>query len=191
MASCDEYQAAIVALFDGEIGDEDLRLMAGHLQNCPECRTFCLDLIAMRRAFVAAAVPSLSPVARGAVLDQVRDDPSHRSEARAKDRTQSFRLGRLTRWAAVLLIGLLAMTCFALDRTAKDLRTRLGAAERQVAAIHEQAKLAESEERQQKALSALYFRMAELEERVNRSSQSERASLAAQVRDRLERQNDL
>jgi hypothetical protein len=83
------------------------------------------------------------------------------------------------------------MTCFALDRTSKDLRTRLGAAERQVAAIHEQAKLAESEERQQKALSALYFRMAELEERVDRSSQSERASLAAQVRDRLERHSDL
>jgi phytoene/squalene synthetase len=60
-----------------------------------------------------------------------------------------------------------------------------------VAAIHEQERLAEAEERQQKAISALYFRMAELEDRVDRSSRPERASLPAQVRDGPERQNDL
>jgi len=95
------------------------------------------------------------------------------------------------RWAAMLAIGFLLIACFSLGRTAKDLRTRLGAAERQVAAIHEQERLAEAEERQQKAISALYFRMAELEDRVDRSSRPERASLPAQVRDGPERQNDL
>jgi hypothetical protein len=75
--------------------------------------------------------------------------------------------------------------------TAKDLRTRLGAAEQQVAAIHEQARLTESEERQQKAISALYFRMAELEDRVNHSSRAERASFRNRAYDRTEQQGNL
>jgi fibronectin type 3 domain-containing protein len=82
------------------------------------------------------------------------------------------------------------ITCFVLGRTAKDLQLKLRAAEQQVAAIHEKAKLAESQERQQKAISALYFRMAELEERVNRSSPSQRASFPAQAYDRSARQSN-
>jgi hypothetical protein len=74
---------------------------------------------------------------------------------------------------------------------AKDLRLKLGAAEQQVAAIHEQAKLADSQARQQKAISALYFRMAELEERVNRVSPSQRAAFPAQVYERPARQSNL
>jgi hypothetical protein len=60
-----------------------------------------------------------------------------------------------------------------------------------MAAIHEQAKLAESQERQQKAISALYFRMAELEDRVDRGGPSQRASAPAQAYDRSARQNNL
>ncbi|OHB71680.1 MAG: hypothetical protein A2V70_19955 [Planctomycetes bacterium RBG_13_63_9] len=188
MRSCDKYQADIVALFDNEAGDDDLRLAGGHLQNCPQCRAFCLDLIAIRRIQTTAPVPSLSPAARQAVLDGFKATQSGHSESR---RARFFRLATLVRWAAVLVIGVLAIACLALGRTAKDLRTRLGTAEQQVAAIHEQAKLAESEERQRKALSALYFRMAELEERVNRGSPSQRASFPVQAYDRAERQNNL
>lgn len=41
MTPCEKYQTQIAALFDNEAGDEDLRLAAGHLQDCPECRAFC------------------------------------------------------------------------------------------------------------------------------------------------------
>ena len=191
MTSCDEYQTRMVALFDSEAGDDDLRLVAGHLQDCPECRAFYLDLITIRRAGVTAPMPSLSPGIRQAVLGRIKTDQADRTESSAKDRSGWLRFGQLGRWAAVLVIGSLLITCFALGRTAKDLRLKLGAAEQQVAAIHEQAKLAESQERQQKAISALYFRMAELEERVNRSSPAQRASFPAQVYERPARQSNL
>jgi anti-sigma factor RsiW len=188
MTSCDEYQTRIVTLFDSEVRDEDLRLAAGHLQDCPECRAFCLDVVAIRRAGATPPMPSLSPGVRQAVLDRIDAD---RRGARAKGRSELLRFGRPGRWAAVLVIGVLSIACLALGRTANDLRTRLGAAEQQVAAIHEQAELAESQERQQKAISALYFRMAELEDRVNRVSPSQRASFPDQVHDRSERQSNL
>ena len=191
MTSCDEYQTRIVALFDNEAKDEDLRLVAGHLQDCPECRAFCLDLVAIRRAGATAPIPSLSPAARQKVLDSIKADQAAPTGSCAKDRFGLLRFGRLGRWAAVLVIGSLLITCFVLGRTAKHLRLKLGAAEQQVAAIHEQAKLAESQEREQKAISALYFRMAELEERINRSSPPKRVSLPAQIYDRAERQNNL
>jgi len=184
MTSCDEYQAGIVALLDNEAGDEEVRLAAGHLQACPACRAFCLDLIGIRRTLVAAPAPSISLAAGEAVLDGIRPRQSRRAmDAWVKNLPY--------RWAAVLLIGLLSIACFSLGRSAKDLRTRLGAAERQVASVREQARLAESEERQRKAISALYFRMAELEDRVNRFSPSRRASSPVRMYRRPEAQADL
>ena len=184
MTSCDEYQARIVALFDNEASDEDLRLAAAHLQDCPACRAFCLDLIGIRRTVTTAPAPSMSPAAREAVFDGVKARRSRRvMDARVKNPPY--------RRAAVLVIGLLSIACVVLAMTAKNLRTRLGAAEQHVAAIHEQARLAESEERQQKAISALYFRMAELEDRVNHSAWPERASLRNRAHDRTEQQGNL
>ena len=191
MTSCESYQAAIVALFDNEARDDDLRLVAGHLQDCPECRSFCLDLVGIRRTLASASVPSLSPAARQNVLDSIKADQSDRTGSRTQKEARFLRFGRLRRWAAVLAIGLLLIACFALGRTARDLRTRLGTAEQEVAAIRRQKELAESEERQQKAISALYFRMAELEERVNRSSRPERVSLPASVYNRSGSENNL
>ena len=189
MTSCDKYQAGIVALFDSEAEDEDLRLAAGHLQDCPECRAFCLDLVGIRRTLASASMPSLPSVARQKVLDGVKADQRPQSDVRRADGL--LRIGRLERWAAVLVIGSLLITCFVLGRTAKDLRLRLGTAEQQVAAIHEQAELAESQERQQKAISALYFRMAELEERVNRVLAAQTGLSCGQGTNRPERQSNL
>jgi hypothetical protein len=191
MASCDEYQAGIVALFDSEAGDAELRLAAGHLQDCPGCRAFFLDLIALRRIVTSAGVPSLSPAAREAVLAGIKADPTTPARSCTKDGSGLPRFGWVGRWAAILLIGLLSIACLALGRTAKDLWARLGAAERQVAAIHERTQMAESQERQQKAISALYFRMAELEDRVSHFSPSQRASVPAQAYERPERQSNL
>ena len=184
MTSCDEYQAGIVALFDNEAGDEDLRLAAGHLQDCSECRAFYMDLVGIRRTLTTAPVPNISPAAREAVLDGIK-------AGRSRRRVDAWVKNPPYRWAAVLVIGLLLIACVALGKTARDLRTRLGAAERQVAAIHEQARLAESEERQQKAISALYFRMAELERRIDRSSGPQEARFTEWPYGSPERHNGL
>ncbi len=205
MTSCDEHQTRIVALFDHEAGDEELRLLAGHLQDCPACRAFYLDALAIRRAGMTAPVPGLSPGAKQAVLDEIKTvgcgltAGAASASAGQTGPKRALHLGRVGawvknspyRWAAVLAIGSLLAVCVVLGRTATDLRLKLGAAEQQVLAIQEQAKLTESQERQQKAISALYFRMAELEERVNRVSPSQRASLPTRAYDRAARQSNL
>jgi anti-sigma factor RsiW len=191
MTSCAEYQTRMAALFDNEAGDEDLRLVAGHLQDCAECRAFCLELVGIRRALASACPPSLSPAVRQGVLDRIGADQSPRGESRGRSSARFLHAGGLWRWAAVLALGALSIVCLALGRTARDLRVKLGSAEQQVAAIQEQAKLAESQERQQKAISALYFRMAELEERVKRGSPSQRASFPTPAYDRSARQSNL
>jgi len=190
MTSCDECQMRIVALFGNEAEDEDLRLAAGHLQDCLECRAFCLDMVGIRRALASASMPSLSPGARQAVLNGVKADESYR-EQHAKSGKRLWTIGRLGRWAAVLVIGLLLTLCAALSREATDLRDKLQAAERKVALIREEDQAKEAQEKQQKAISALYFRMAELEERVNRVSPSQRAAFPAQVYERPARQSNL
>ena len=191
MTSCDQYQSTVVALFDNEARDEDLRLVAGHLQNCPECRTFCLDMIALRRAEMAAAVPGLSPAARQQVLTSAKADRPVDRDSHEAARVRMLSLARLGRWAALLIIGVLSIACLALGKTAGDLRTRLTGAEQQVAAIHAEQERAESEERHQKAISALYFRMAELEQRVDHFSPSRRASYPAETRSRPEENGSL
>jgi len=189
MTSCDKYQAGMVALFDNEAKDEDLRLVAGHLRDCLECRAFCLELVGIRRALASASMAGLSSATRQAVLDGVKADESDRGQ-HAKSGKHLWTVARLGRWAAVLVIGLLLILCVALSRQATDARDRLQAAERQVALIRGEDQAKEAQEKQQKAISALYFRMAELEERVNRVSPSQRASVPAQAYDRRERQNN-
>jgi hypothetical protein len=191
MNSCDEYQVKIVALFDNEAWDDDLQSVAGHFQDCPDCRAFCLDLIRIRRGMAYAPLPRLSQAAGEVVLGKVRDGGADHTKVRARCRRRFPKAGWPMRWAAVLTIGLLALTCLALNRTAKELRGKLGAAEQQVAIIQEERQLAESEERQQKAIAALYFRMAELEERVNRFSPSQRASVRSQGYERPKTQGNL
>ncbi|MHC4557893.1 MAG: hypothetical protein ACYS80_11390 [Planctomycetota bacterium] len=84
-----------------------------------------------------------------------------------------LRFPRLT-WAAslagVFLIVVSWIVCFNLARKVKVLRQELQIARRDIAVVQAEKKLKEDQERQQKAISALYFRMAELEEQVNRFS---------------------
>jgi hypothetical protein len=190
MTSCDKCQAGIVALFDNEAGDEELRLVAGHLQDWADCRAVCLELVGIRRALATASMPNLSPAARQAVLDGVKADESDR-EQHAKSGKRLWTIARLGRWAAVLVIGLLLILCVGWNREARYLRNRLQAAEQQVVSIRAEDLVKEAQEKQQKAISALYFRMAELEERVNRGSPSQRTSFPTQAYDRAQRQSNL
>ncbi|MHC4518679.1 MAG: hypothetical protein ACYTAS_08840, partial [Planctomycetota bacterium] len=134
MTSCEQYQATAVALFDNEARDEDLRLVAGHLHNCPDCRTFSLDLIGIRRTEMAAAVSSLSPAARQQVLTSVEADRAAAQDPHGKGSPRAVTFARLGRWAAIFVIGVLSITCLTLSRTAGDLRGRLTVAEQEVTA---------------------------------------------------------
>lgn len=188
MTSCQDYQVAIVALFDDEAQDQDLQLVAGHLQNCPDCRAFWLDTVGLRRAMTSASVPGLSPAGRQEVLDGIGAHQSHQRESGAHGKALWPRLGR---WAAVVAIAALSAACVSLATTANDLKARLEGAQQEVAAIRTQEQQAEAEERQRKAISALYFRMAELEERVDRFSGPQRARFAERPYGLPEQQNGL
>jgi hypothetical protein len=191
MNACDKCQATAVALFDNEAGDEDLRLVAGHLHDCPECRAFCLDLVTVRRTWATAPTPSPSPALRQKVFDGIQADRAAPARVWPRDRSGPFRFGRLARWAAVLVIGGLVILSVGLNREAQGLRDRLQAAERQVASLRAEDQVKETQEKQQKAISALYFRMAELEERVHRGSPSQRTSFPSSAYDHSARESNL
>jgi hypothetical protein len=136
-------------------------------------------------------MPSFSSAVRQEVLENIRTDQSGGVPAYQRSAARWFRFARPARWAAVLAIAALSVACLGLGKSARDLRTRLTGAEQQVAAIRAEQERAESEERQQKAISALYFRMQELESRVDRFSGPRSARLAEHPYGLPEQQNGL
>jgi hypothetical protein len=123
---------------------------------------------------------------------QVAQADSLRMENRRRDKgpkpqSLSLRFPRLV-WAANLaalfLIVASWLVSFSLARKMNVLREELEISRRKIALAHEKEQLEEAQERQQKAISALYFRMQELEERVDRSA-SQRSAFFPAGRNRL------
>jgi hypothetical protein len=177
MISCDECQKKIVAVLDNEASEGDEELIGAHLKDCPECGAFQADMVRIRQHFVSVPMPGLSP-AVGQELMQVAQTDSLRSKRLGRDKSASrqpllLRFPRLT-WAAglagVFLIVISWLACFNLARKVRVLRQELQVARRDIAVAQAEKQLTEDQERQQKAISALYFRMQELEDQVNRFS---------------------
>jgi uncharacterized protein YhaN len=79
--------------------------------------------------------------------------------------------------AAALLLVSSWLACYALTQKVGDLKQQLQASRQELAVARQDLAVARAEEqrkedrdREQKAITALYLRMAELEERVERSS---------------------
>jgi len=194
MISCDECQKKLVAAFDNEAGKEDEQLISSHLKDCCECRAFYQDMVRLRQQFVSVPMPSLSP-AVGQELMQIAQADSLRSNRRGYDKNRSrepflLRLPRLT-WAAGLAAAMLVvlswLACYALTKRVVDLKQQLQASRQEVAVARQDLAVARAEEqreedrqREQKAISALYFRMQELEERFDRYSSSRTTFLRAE-----------
>jgi anti-sigma factor RsiW len=177
MISCDDCQKKLVATLDSEGAEDDEKLISIHLKDCPQCRAFQEDIVKLRQRFVSVAVPGL-PAVVGQELMRIAQDDSLRSNRRGHDKNRSrqpllLRFPRLA-WAgglaALFLIGMSWVVSFNLAQEVKVLRQELETSRRELALAREKEQIEEAQDRQQKAISALYFRMQELEQRIDRSA---------------------
>ncbi len=187
MISCDDCQKKLVAVLDNEGTGDDAQLVSVHLKNCSQCRAFQGDIVKLRQRFGSIAVPGLPTSVQHEVMQVARAD-SLRRENRHGDEGRQRRplLLRFPRpaWAAGLaalfLIGMSWVVSFNLARKVETLKQELETSRREIALVREKEQLEEAQDRQQKAISALYFRMQELEQRVDRSAPSRSAFLPAE-----------
>jgi len=184
MISCDECQKKLVAAFDNEAGKEDEQLISSHLKDCRECRAFYQDMVRLRQQFVSVPMPSLSPAVGQELMRTIQAD-SLRGNRRGRDKNRSrqpllLRFPRLI-WAGGLAAALLVVSswlaCYALTKRVTDLKQQLQTSRQELAVAQQDLTVARAEkqreedrQREQKAIRALYLRMAELEERVDRFS---------------------
>lgn len=187
MISCDECQERIVAVFDNEGGKDDEKLIDVHLKDCSECRAFREDMRRIRQQFVSVGVPGLSAEVEQELMQVVQAD-SRRRENRRRDKGPEhppllLRFPRLA-WAgglaAVFLIAASWIVSFSLARKVEALKQELETSRREITLVREKEQFEEAQDRQQKAISALYFRMQELEQRVDRSASARPAFLPAE-----------
>jgi len=187
-----------VAVFDNEANEADERLVWGHLRDCPECRAFHKDMVRLRQELVSVPVPGL-PAAVGQELMQVAQADSLRSKSLGRDKGVNrqplfVRFPRL-RWACSLaglfLIVISWLACFTLVRENVGLRQELQAARREMGVAQAEKQVKEAQEKQQKAISALYFRMQELEERIDRSPSPRSVFFPAELNGLSDRRNGM
>ena len=187
MISCDECQKKMVAVFDNEGGKDDEKLIDVHLKDCCECRVFREDMVRIRQQFASAPLPGLSPAVRQELVQEVQSD-SMASKSLCRDKKANrqplmFRFPALARacgLAALFLIAVSWIVSFNLSGKVRVLTQELEASRQEIALAHEKERLEEAQERQQKAISALYFRMQELEQRVDRSASTKSAFFPAE-----------
>jgi hypothetical protein len=194
MISCEQCQKKLVAILDNEGCDGDEELTNAHLKDCPACRAFREDMVRIRKRFTSAAVPYSSKAAGKQLMQIVRAD-SLRRENRLDDndskrRSVLLRLPRaawITGLAGLLLLIVSLLTCYSLANKVSDLKGRLQTSQQELTAVRQDMAVAQAakqleddREKEQKAISALYFRMRELEERFDRYSSAGTTFLPAE-----------
>ena len=189
MISCDECQKKIVAVFDNEGGEGDEELISAHLKQCHNCRAFQGDMVRIRQQFVSVPMPT-PPLHVGRQIMQIAQADRQQSEY-SQDAKSARRQPFLVRFprlasaggiAAMFLIAASWLVCFILAREVGDLRQELEVARQDGAVAQAEKQVQEAREREQKAIAALYFRMQELEERIDRSPSARTTFLPAQLK---------
>jgi predicted anti-sigma-YlaC factor YlaD len=205
MISCEQCQKKLVAILDNEGCDGDEELTNAHLKDCPACRAFRDDIVRIRKRFTSAAVPYSSKAAGKQFMQVVRADSLRREnrldDDRSKHRPVLLRLPRaawITGLAGLLLLIVSLLTCYSLANKVSDLKGRLQTSQQELTAVRQDMAVAqaakqleESSEKEQKAISALYFRMRELEERFDRYSSPRTTFLPAEQNARSGRSGDM
>jgi anti-sigma factor RsiW len=175
MISCDECQLKIAAVFDNEAGEGDESLISAHVEDCPDCQAFRAEIVRIRQALVSVAVPAVSLKLQYERMQGV-GTASRKNELPGFTETANYerlavRFRRLA-WAgglaASFLIVVSWLACFVLAGRVHDLKQKLQIAQQDLAVVNVEKQLAEAQERQEKNTLALYLRMQELEERLNR-----------------------
>jgi uncharacterized protein HemX len=190
MISCEECQKKLVAVFDNEDCKGDKQLIDAHLRDCPACRAFREDIIKLRQQFVSIDVPDL-PGIQKELMQVIQADSlqweKKPGDNRAKNLPLLLRFPRLAwaaGWAALFFIIVSWLACYMLTQKVSDLNVRLEASRQELAAVRHDLVVAqaakkheEDRQREQKAITALYLRMAELESRFEQYSSPRNAFL--------------
>lgn len=199
MISCDEYQIKMVAVLDNEGSEEDERLLSVHLKDCPECRAFYDGMVSARQLFSIATATKATVKIGQDFLRTVEADALRSKKLSGKKPLRSrplfwHKLPRVA-WAGGLAAALLVivswLACYSLTKEVADLRGQLQAAQQHLAVAQEEKQLEEDRQREQKAITALYLRMAELEERFNWYSSPRTTFLPAEQNRRSDRPGDM
>jgi len=177
MISCDECQKKLVAVFDNEASEAEHKLISAHLKDCSQCRAFYEDMVRIRQQFVSVNVSTLPAAVEQELMRVAEADCLSSGASRSKKRPIRepvwLRFPRLA-WAcsiaALLIIALSALVCFILGREVVDLRGELAVARQDLVVARAEEQREDDRQREQRAITALYLRMAELEERVERFS---------------------
>ncbi len=199
MISCDEYQKKMVAVLDNEGSEEDERLLSAHLKDCPECRAFYDGMVSTRQLFSIATATKATVTIGQDFLRTVEADAlrSKKLTGNKPIRNRALFWDKLPRvaWAgglvAALLIAVSWLACYTLTREVADLRGQLQDAQQHLAVAQAEKQLEEDRQREQKAITALYLRMAELEERVDRFSSPRTAFFPTELNGLYDRRGDL
>jgi len=199
MISCDEYQKKMVAVLDNEGSEEDERLLSAHLADCPECRAFYDGMVSTRQLFSIATATKAAVTIGKDFLRTVEADALRSKKLSGKKHIRSSalfwdKLPRLA-WAGGLAAALLVivswLACYSLTKEVADLKGQLQVAQQHLAVARAEKQLEEDRQREQKAITALYLRMAELEERVERFSSPRTVFLPTELNGLSERRSDL
>lgn len=196
MISCDEYQKKLVAVFDNEGCEGDEELTRAHLRDCPACRAFREEMVKLRRQFASVDMPVLPRMMQQELVQVIRADSLRRENRPGDNRALKSPLllrfpllARAVGLAALFLIIVSSLACYMLSQKVSDLKGRLEASQRQLTAVRQDLAVAQAtkkreqdRQKEQKAISALYFRMQELEEQFNRFSSPRTTFLPAERR---------
>jgi len=199
MISCDEYQKKMVAVLDNEGSEEDERLLSAHLKDCPECRAFYDGMVSTRQLFSIATATKATVTIGQDFMRTVEADALRSKKLSGKKpiRSRALFWDKLPRlaWAsglaAALLIVISWLACYALTKEVSDLRGQLQETQQHLAVAQAEKQLEEDRQREQKAITALYLRMAELEERFNWYSSPRTTFLPAEQNRRSNKPGDM
>lgn len=199
MISCDEYQKKMVAVLDNEGSEEDERLLSAHLRDCPECRAFYDGMVSTRQLFSIATATKATVTIGQDFLRTVEADALRSKKWSGKKHIRSRalfwdKLPRLA-WASGLAAAVLVivswLACYSLTKEVADLKGQLQDAQQHLAVAQAEKQLEEDRQREQKAITALYLRMAELEERVERFSWPRATFFPTELSGLSDRRSDL
>ena len=103
MKYCEEYAALLDLFVDGELTPEDMRRMEGHLAECPGCRAYVDDALAIRAGFPCVEDTVVPEGFAQGVMERIRESSSR------EGKTMELKRRSARRWAGT--VAALAACC--------------------------------------------------------------------------------
>lgn len=111
MKYCEEYAALLDLFVDGELSPEDMARVGDHLAECPGCRTYVDDALAIRACFPSVEETFVPEGFAGGVMERIRKKSARDKKLVERRRREVRRwLGTAAALAACCAVVVLART---------------------------------------------------------------------------------